>query len=318
MSSPLQPALKISFAPGSYRLSKETDSSRVDDIEILGHFLSDFSATRQTLDTYRRWSIRCGPIRVLYEYIEEILEWSNPEMNVLCMLLIWIFCMNPSVVIAFSIPAVLALILYSRVLFKCGILNSHKLRMEDIGLNLEYNRRALNTWCHLYDSLSIISATDLLEKLVLFAVIALFSLLTPLEYYIPIVANAFIISRLPELRNAHRSNLKSLAESALTETLSYEIYENQRWWVGSWTDKGLTIGTTQIFPWSDASGNQVWKSSFKCPDESWHWEGLWHPDERGWEYATNFDDTSMPFHPEQLPSDFVRRRRWVRYCSKLE
>lgn len=95
-------------------------------------------------------------------------------------------------------------------------------------------------------------------------------------------------------------------------------YENERIWVGTWTNK--------LFPgersnWSDLNGMMnLPKESFKLPGKEWEWEDIWYveksaefTDENGWQYAVDFNGN---FHGHKGIFDAVRRRKWIRVCRQ--
>ncbi|CDW73311.1 tectonin beta-propeller repeat-containing protein 1 [Stylonychia lemnae] len=98
----------------------------------------------------------------------------------------------------------------------------------------------------------------------------------------------------------------------------FVTYENQRWWLSSWTS---TLLPGERHSWSDQKGEmQLPKEAFKLPSKDWEWEDIWHVDKHpeftdddGWSYGVDF---SSPFHKHQGMFDVVRKRKWVRVCKK--
>ncbi len=74
------------------------------------------------------------------------------------------------------------------------------------------------------------------------------------------------------------------------------------------------------YAWSDKAGRvSTPKERFGLPGGQWEWEDIWHVakegevDEEGWEYSATFKG---PFSREHRTFDYVRRRVWVRYCTR--
>ena len=282
--------------------------------QILSHFLSDISATRDIVETYRSWSVRCGPFRVLQRNIEDLMQWKSSERSILLMIFVYFFIHDPLATLASGLSASSILFWYSRLLQKSGVIGRDEL--ENVSWNLEYNRQAMKSWCKVYDRVKDAPDSSLLFMILQVVICVMISLFLLPKWALSAVINGILLFQLPELEATVSSPKPSGPVYTDATRFSYEVFENQRWWLGSWSDKGLAIGTSQVHSWSDASGNLASKSSFKPPDETWAWDGLWHVDNNGWEYATNFGAKSTIFHTEQQPSHFVRRRRWLRSCAK--
>ncbi len=107
--------------------------------------------------------------------------------------------------------------------------------------------------------------------------------------------------------------------SCKTETLKYEIYENERWWMFIGWTKNL-IGNERP-AWSDLSGKYYldFKSVF-LPGTNYEWIGNWtielteNNDDNGWEYSSDFNSK---FSLNSF-SKYVRRRKWVKYTKRVE
>uniref|UniRef100_A0A8C8C2E6 Tectonin beta-propeller repeat-containing protein 1 n=1 Tax=Oncorhynchus tshawytscha TaxID=74940 RepID=A0A8C8C2E6_ONCTS len=106
-----------------------------------------------------------------------------------------------------------------------------------------------------------------------------------------------------------------------TDVKCVYIYENQRWNpVTGYTNRGLP---TDRYMWSDATGLQeCTKANAKPPSPHWTWVADWTidygisggTDREGWQYAADFPRS---YHGHKTLKDFVRRRRWARYCILL-
>ena len=113
----------------------------------------------------------------------------------------------------------------------------------------------------------------------------------------------------------------------LSDTGEYFVYENQRWWLGKWSDR-LINSETQ--PWTTAVGPSLNapeftpKESFILPSSDdpayqWKWNGPWSidtPEGDGWQYAQDFRQTKM--HSKRELTDFIRQRRWTRKFTRVK
>eukprot|EP01135_Chromosphaera_perkinsii_P006018 Nk52_evm6s380 gene=Nk52_evmTU6s380 len=105
--------------------------------------------------------------------------------------------------------------------------------------------------------------------------------------------------------------------------ITFETYENQRYWIGrGWTDNLIP---TERTPFSDRKGLQrLPKDSFGLPNAQWEWDGPWvisgqqeeeeedgrdRYDEDGWEYG---DSLWRGFNQRPGLLTYTRRRRWIR------
>ena len=77
--------------------------------------------------------------------------------------------------------------------------------------------------------------------------------------------------------------------------------------------------------WSDKSGKKKLEiTCSKLPNKDWAWTSDWQAvrqggnselnDTLGWEYAYDFDSE---FSKGMQGTSFVRRRKWVRICAKV-
>lgn len=107
--------------------------------------------------------------------------------------------------------------------------------------------------------------------------------------------------------------------SCKSQTLKYEIYENERWWMFVGWTKNLISNERPT--WSDTSGKNYldFKSVF-LPGINFAWIGNWtielsqSNDDEGWEYASDFNSK---FSLSSF-SKYVRRRKWVRYAKNID
>ena len=111
------------------------------------------------------------------------------------------------------------------------------------------------------------------------------------------------------------------AEST-SELLKYELYENERWWIGvGWKKK--------LFSSDGATWRRVDSDSYcdmkmiHLPDtDEYEWNSEWkielngNSDDNGWEYGSSFKE-GKEFGVKKA-SKYVRRRKWVRYAKKVK
>lgn len=294
--------------------------------DILNHFFSDISATKNLIETYKRWAIRCGPLRFAHDCTINVFTWAVPVTT--CLLIVtwtWI-CIDSRQAVSFLLPLTIVGSLYLFLLVRTGAFrirvpgSSEDFISEDIETNLQFNNRLMTKWCDLYDHLTAKSSGSLhrfkiTSQYVFITIISwMFVYLLPTRFVMAAIIVLPLIWTCP-LLSGRRSCMNSLIRpqsDSITQII--EVYENQRWWLGSWSEKGLAIGTSQIFPWSDISGKvSKTKTDANLPP-GYEWIDLWHLDDKGWIYAINFENEW--FHEDQRSSDFVRKRRWTRTAQR--
>ncbi|KAJ3414165.1 peroxisome- protein [Chytridiales sp. JEL 0842] len=143
-----------------------------------------------------------------------------------------------------------------------------------------------------------------------------------------------------------RSSLRGSNRKPLDIVLSFECYENQRWWVGlGWVAHLLPAERP---PWSDYKGQRptpresfvllpfraeqllAWKKEVNLDlgnkRYAWEWDGPWtvdvegggqmtEVDSEGWSYADNF---WKDWKSRKTLKRVVRHRRWVRHARLFE
>ena len=295
--------------------------------DILSHFFSDISSAKQLIETYKKWAIRCGPLRFLFETFTNIGQWKDPHATIL-LLVLWIWvCCEPQIALVYLLPLGSVSSLYYLLLHRTGALqlqivgsaNDLGFVAEDVEANLKFNNRMMSVWCDMYDACKSMNLHTLIRVLhqvsiywVCVSILGLILLYALPTYVSLIVAVGFPLLITSPAFRSRKAVVSSLLKQSThhPQTLVFEVYENQRWWLGNWSDKGLAIGTAQIFPWSDFTGKVAKNKSEISLPPGFEWHDLWHVDERGWMYAINFE--TEWFHADQRTSDFVRRRRWIR------
>ena len=295
--------------------STKEDASATD---ILGHLLSDLGSTRHLIETHRRWLIRCGPFRVAQRVLIDLVKWREIQSTLLFMLVWTWFCLSPNTVLAILFPFSIVGTWYIHVLIKYGVLNLKKPYFEDLNENLIFNESFMDSWCRFYDKFSTVDVGQWLHRgLIAVIICGIVIYIVPFNILALVMVNVILLSNFPLVDSGSiLSNIPSVLSN--DKLITFEVYENQRWWLGNWSDKGLSIGTGTIHPWSDKSGHvSLNKASVELPNNQWEWEGLWQVDKDGWMYAINFFEDDSAYHPAQRPSDFVRRRRWQRIAKKI-
>lgn len=137
----------------------------------------------------------------------------------------------------------------------------------------------------------------------------------------------------------------SITGRALDVVLSFECYENQRWWVGlgwvahllpaertAWTDFAGTRATPrESFELLPFRSEQLMAWRDEVPLDAglryaWDWDGPWYVDlkgggqvgevdEEGWAYADNF---WKDWKNKKTLKRVVRHRRWIRHARLFE
>jgi hypothetical protein len=287
--------------------------------DVVGLFLSDVGSTKALLDTCNRWILRCGVLRRSGFFLRELIGWDYPALSALVTVIsMWILS-DPGWRVPLAIPIFGTGMLYAVMLLNGGyICPTSTPAGSEIRSNVTFNFAVMNAWCDMYESCMARMSSDHSE---VFRYVMLVScgvsvalLVIPPSVLLRLLVLLIMLYKCPLVVNLLTARRRPRSEvDRDTQRRELEVYENQRWWLGNWVDKGLSLGGDPIFPWSDISGHkEATKSDCVIPDPTWTWDGLWQVDEKGWEYSSNFGGQ---FHPTQKPSDFVRRRRWFRACS---
>ena len=287
-------------------------------MELLSGILSEIGSTKQLLDVYKDWLVKSGPIRLALEAIRLVLSWERVDSTVLSFMLLSLM-MYVSESLA-SLGFVLSLIgfQYLRLLVRFGIASPPKPGSVDIQENMKFNNFAMRSWCELHDYLLSIPDVELSEMLIYFAMPSiLVTFLIPIRFLVLSCTSFYLLLQLrrkltTEAQKQHRSVQTLTGKSSHT----FEVYENQRWWLTGWSDHILSLSLHDVYPWSDATGiHSFSKATIDLPSQEWSWEGPWHIDDNGWMYAGNFSPHELRYHARVSSLDFVRRRRWIRHAS---
>ena len=95
------------------------------------------------------------------------------------------------------------------------------------------------------------------------------------------------------------------------------VHENQRWWLGTWSEK--LIGS-EAFPWTTDGGAPSKPREIVQPPQGSEWASGWSfdtsvPDPDGWVYGRDF--RQPPTNLKRDIGDFVRTRKWVRNFRRI-
>ena len=103
----------------------------------------------------------------------------------------------------------------------------------------------------------------------------------------------------------------------------FSVYEQQRWWLGKWSDK--LLGKESV-PWLDARSGifqNTPRDTYTLPQQNgYKWVGPWQvdtgpmTDNDGWQYARDFGQKFWT--PRKDIRDFVRRRKWCRQYTRTD
>jgi hypothetical protein len=106
---------------------------------------------------------------------------------------------------------------------------------------------------------------------------------------------------------------------SIKRLLTYEIYENERWWLFTGWCKDVIMDEVQIWYRVDEPDKYCDKNKVVLPSEkNYKWIGEWkvektnRTDADGWEYANDF---KSEFGPINNANKYVRRRKWVRFAN---
>lgn len=287
--------------------------------------LTDVGASRQLLDTCTEWARKSGVFRICREKLTCVATWEDPcASGVLLLIWNWLL-LSPDIRIPFFLIVVVVGFWYTSLLVASGVLGGSqwKATIEDVRSNIAFNQECMNSWCKTYDEYIMRPCDHAFPLRIVYYCVGVYiwSLILPVRWLLMIAGDLVLCYHCPILNNyslATRFYLLLIPSPITSHPTSgqrqetHTVYENQRWWLGNWSDKGLSIGMETIHPWSDASGHKKLNRqeiTLPCDNE---WAGPWQAE--GWMYAINF--SSDEFHPHQNVSDFVRRRKWTRACTK--
>lgn len=110
----------------------------------------------------------------------------------------------------------------------------------------------------------------------------------------------------------------TVAGNATQELLTFELYENERWWVMIGWAKKLMLNERSLY--SDKTGTKQLNFDFVFFDTNhYEWISDWkiHKDEStdkdGWSYGKDFNSTDFT---SVSHSKYVRTRKWIRFANQ--
>ena len=103
--------------------------------------------------------------------------------------------------------------------------------------------------------------------------------------------------------------------------IKYEIYENERWWMFVGWNKDLIFDESPAWYKAGKPKEYCDKNMVRLPggETGYKWDSDWkillsnNTDNNGWEYSKDFSEN----FGKQTQKQNVRRRKWIRYASKL-
>ena len=122
-----------------------------------------------------------------------------------------------------------------------------------------------------------------------------------------------------DLEVAEKQTIRRSISFISEKTVTYEVRENERWWIVVGFIKSMNTGDWPI--WSDIKGILPYgKENVKLPGDNYEWLGDWEhvineeTDEEGWQYASNFSNTLVKV---KKIGHLVRSRVWRRSCKRV-
>jgi hypothetical protein len=284
--------------------------------EFLSNILSGMGSTKQVIDVYRDWLSRCGLARVLQEIFVSIYAWKRVDKPLLVMIAALLSAVNAGFFLPVSLVSISCGFPYAALLVKNGLVQASERPLDDVQANLKFNHVAMRAWCDAYDTIISSSAVRVFRAAALWIPpLVCITLVVPSAYLAVVFLWLFLGWNLRNRVHKATGVLKVTSGVLSAQQEVCEVWENQRWWFGNWTSVGLSVGGSEIYPWSDSTGYRpISKTDVALPGPEWDWDGHWAADEVGWLYNVTFDDDQSSYHRSQSPLDFVRRRRWIRKC----
>ncbi|KAF4659140.1 hypothetical protein FOL47_007710 [Perkinsus chesapeaki] len=278
--------------------------------------------SRDTVEAIQRYVYACSAIRHLWHFVYDILTWKSGYTRT------WLFL----IAIVYSEYLWLVFLLLCCHIVLSASSTSEFTSPDEVDANLAFVKQQA-------DGLSYIS--ELLATRVSYRVgmlvCACVLFLTPRPHVtvcvIIILCRTYWAQALYQTIRCRRETKRRKGSMMFTSAASsqdcapgnraitVEVYENQRWWVGKWSDNLLAV---ERYAWSDEAGtSRRTKEDVHLPppvgDNIWQWSSLWRVDARpethetdadGWTYARDFG--SGQWSATRGMGDFVRRRRWTR------
>jgi hypothetical protein len=132
--------------------------------DLLAQFFTDVSSTKQLIETYRFWLVRCGPIRVAHETITDLVSWKNVDATCLMIVIVVGVTFYPNVLLPLLFLLTLIGIPYLYLLSKTAAITHRLPPTEDFNANLNFNHWFMGTWCSAYDRFRKMDPVQVLRK----------------------------------------------------------------------------------------------------------------------------------------------------------
>lgn len=132
--------------------------------DLLAQFFTDVSSTKQLIETYRFWLVRCGPIRVAHEVISDLVSWKSVDATCLMIVIVVGVTLYPNVWLPLLVLLTCIGIPYLSLLLKTAAFTHRFPSTEDFNANLNFNHWFMGTWCSAYDRFRKIDPVQVLRK----------------------------------------------------------------------------------------------------------------------------------------------------------
>jgi hypothetical protein len=300
-------------------------ASVIREIERLMHEYENHDDTQTPVtEVFQRFLVSVTPVRVFLMQMVDLLTWKSYPNSLLFLTTLWVHPWG----IVFVFPVLLFAVSDNHRRSDLHILKSLSVLFkpttnEDSDTILEHNLSFLSTLMNWGISVSSWHNRTRVEfQLVLIA--AVFIIPNGLVWLITLYMLS-LTSWAEAFRNIFRTHLiTSPPPEPITPSEGiYSLYENQRWWLGKWSEKLLSHEGVPSWQRISRSGRvsaeNAPKESFILPSGDWRWSGPWEPetsdltDKEGWQYGQDF---VQRMKPKRELTDFVRRRKWTRQFEK--
>lgn len=302
--------VKLSVQISLARNDRSTLAAIVEDIETL---MIQYARGRMTgtviSESLQQYLSSVTPLRRLIDAITDLVTWKSSYSHS------WLFLLSVLTLPPYGLFVTLLVLTCNAVERPLPIVrfipsqfpHAKQTTEESLEHCVELNLLFLSHWLDRISRLSrmiVSTRTEMLmaASLLVYLLPAHLLILTVMAY------NTFALQGvIAYLLRKHRMR----SQKPLPDSGQVAIFENQRWWLGKWSDK--LIGN-ESHPWTDGEGNAVNKESF-VPLSGCEWSAKWsidnpEGDPEGWSYGREFATGTLNVKREL--ADFVRTRRWVR------
>jgi len=300
------------------KLSKEDEGIFRDVIKEIEKLMVSYvvsrknSAALNVADTLQRFTSTVSPLRRFVESVSDLASWKSSYTRS------WLFLIT--VMLYYPIGMNIAFLTLLASAFGTPLPGlkfiSHRIHasaetaQDSVEQNVLFLTRSMDRLSHLSD---IASSFHLYHYILI--ILLLWYVPFSLIVCIAMLCNSFAVQGIIVFlnRKMQPSPIKIQPETPT----SILIVENQRWWLGKWSNK--LIGS-EAYPWADLNGMPRSKEAV-LPPQGFEWteDAQWTPDlsrggdSEGWFYGRDFK--TEPSNPQRDLSHFVRCRRWSRPIS---